>query len=227
MNVYLEALSVPALDCRKVRMPLKNPRGFTVFLWARVNHLIIWFSSYSFVLHCMAELTQQKREPITKPITNRLKLKMAPSYKGKSVVLRQPAGRKRWEMIPVGAFKWITLVGDIKCTACRWMGNTLSYWLFCRTNEEFLSLFGGGNKCTYKDIGKRRSEMASSEPATLHLYTLFNRWHKWAALHSRALQCKQLGLHSTSHLLAVAPTHIFINSCVYQNLAAYIAIFSS
>lgn len=32
VNVYLEALSVPALDGSKVRMPLKNPRGFTVFL---------------------------------------------------------------------------------------------------------------------------------------------------------------------------------------------------
>lgn len=76
-----------------------------------------------------------------------------------------------------------------------------------------------------REDGKRRSEMASSKPATLHRYTLFNRRHKWAALHSRALQCKQLGLHSTSHLLAVAPTNIFINSCVYQNLVAYVAIF--
>lgn len=84
MNVYLEALSL--LHCRRARMPLENPLGFTVFLWERVNHLIIWFSSYAFILQCTAELTQQRRKPITKPITNRLKLKMAPSYKEKSVL---------------------------------------------------------------------------------------------------------------------------------------------
>ncbi len=59
-------------------------------------------------------------------------------------------------------------------------------------------------------------------------HTVFNRNHKRAALHY-SLQCKQLGpkpLHSTAHLLATAPTHIFMYSCVYQNLAAYVAFFS-
>lgn len=77
-------------------------------------------------------------------------------------------------------------------------------------------------------VGKKRSVMASTERdsssrqfstesikeqlSTIELYNVNSSGPK--------------PLHSTTHLLTMAPTHIFMYSCVYQNLAAYIAIFS-
>lgn len=104
----------------------------------------------------------------------------------------------------------------------------LSYWLLFASVRSFLCYIWENLQIQTK-AGKTRGLMAFPGRDFLSRSSASNRNHKTAALHNYSAQCKQLWLkplHSTTHLLTKAPTHIFMYSCVSQNLAVCIAIFS-
>lgn len=138
---------------------------------------------------------------------------------------------KQWEIFSVGTLKWITLVGNTVqcCCTCRWTGEHTNYHIDCFSPQwgDFHLYF---IKCVPTNKGGEEEGFNGIHWEILCLDVRFSTKNRRSvALQCFSLQCKQLRpkpLHSTAHLLTMVPTHIFMYSCVYQNLAGCVAIFS-
>lgn len=98
---------------------------------------------------------------------------------------------------------------------------------FCLNKK--ISIFIWSNLLIQTKVRKNNGLMAFPQRDSLSRILVFSRSNKRRALHNSSLQCKQLrpkSLNSTTHLLTKASTHVFMYSCISQNFAVCITIFS-